>query len=62
MPEVVDCAGPQFQSTHAEIFGVEIPIAACMADQVNILDSQLVAYLTSKSNDQIYAAFPLIPF
>jgi len=34
MPEVVDCAGPQFRSTHADIFGVEIPIAACMADQV----------------------------
>jgi hypothetical protein len=36
MPEVVDCAGPQFQFTHVDIFGAEIPIAACMADQVSL--------------------------
>jgi glycerol kinase len=35
MPEVVDCAGSHFQSTAVDIFGVEIPIAACMADQVS---------------------------
>ena len=33
MPEVVDCAGDHFYSTDVDIFGVEIPISACMADQ-----------------------------
>ncbi len=35
MPEVVDCAGDHFTSTDVNIFGAEIPISACMADQVS---------------------------
>ena len=34
MPEVVDCAGSHFGTTDFDIFGAQIPIAACMADQV----------------------------
>ena len=33
MPEVVDCAGDHFSYTDVDIFGAQIPISACMADQ-----------------------------